>query len=418
MTAEECANNVEHISREAGDKTKGFRFQKLRAAIRFLQRVQENKDGQVHCAMELLEDSVLYDGNSESLISGEENKYYGSRISFNSAALKNTIVAFLDLYFAFARSGELKLGVYASAKIAQERISAVFRQDLGLDPKQKQYNILKRLSVGEDLEDEEKLVAFAIVKGEYFEQYPDTSRGYRSLLEAMTQAEFSAFIKSIDWTLTDESNENLEATALHLVRTCKFFNHRHIGLEKYILSTLLDSLEKRSGARAITDRLLSTDSLKNIFNEILLGPTEDERTDDPAWKEWSDIEQFDFRNLSEKIKAVCPDFSAQILRALARSCSLARSVDAEGQKEMKALLRRILDACELHLLVNHPASSALTQNEVLDMIEDLAKVAEHHVASLRGRYRYAFRDAHSLKGAVLTLFDDCYLAFDEVEFGK
>lgn len=69
MTAEESANSVEHISREAGDKTKGFRFQKLRAAIRFLQRVQENSDGQVHCAMELLEDSVLYDGNSESLIS-------------------------------------------------------------------------------------------------------------------------------------------------------------------------------------------------------------------------------------------------------------------------------------------------------------------------------------------------------------
>ena len=113
MTSEESANSVEHISREAGDKTKGFRFRKLRAAIRFLQRVQENSDGQVHCAMELLEDSVLYDGNSESLISGEENKYYGSRISFNSAALKNTLVAFLDLYFAFARSGELKLGVYA-----------------------------------------------------------------------------------------------------------------------------------------------------------------------------------------------------------------------------------------------------------------------------------------------------------------
>lgn len=418
MTAEESANSIEHISREAGDKTKGFRFQKLRAAIRFLQRVQENSDGQVHCAMELLEDSVLYDGNSESLISGEENKYYGSRISFNSAALKNTLVAFLDLYFAFARSGELKLGVYASAEIAQERIAADFRQKLGLDPRQKHYDILKRLALGEGLENEEKLVAFAIVKAEYFEQYPNSSKGYRALLDAMTLDEFSSFIGSIDWTLTNESNENLEATALQLVRTCRFFNHRHLGLEQFVLSALLDALEKRSGARAVTDRLLSTDSLKNIFNEILLGPTEDERTDDPAWDEWSEVEKSDFRNLSEKIKAVCPDFSSQILKALARSCSLARSVEAEGQREMKALLRRILDACEIHLLINHPASSALTQKQILDMIGDLAKVAEHHVATLRGRYRYALRDAHSIKGAVLTLFDDCYLAFDEVKIGE
>lgn len=414
MTEEKCANNIEHISREAGDKTKGFRFQKLRAAIRFLQRVQENSDGQVHCAMELLEDSVLYDGRSASLISGEENKYYGSRISFNSAALRNTLVAFLDLYFAFARSSELKLGIYASAEVAQERISANFREQLGLDSKQKHYDILKRLSLGDELDNEEILVAFAIVKAEYFAQYPDTSKGYRALLEAMKQEEFSAFIKSIDWTLTDDSNESLEVTALQLVRTCKYFSHRHLGLEEFILSALLDALEKRSGASAITDRLLSTDSLRNIYNEILLGPTAGERAEDPAWSEWSEIEKSDFRNLAEKIKAVCPDFSSQILKALARSCSLARSVESEGQREMKALLRRILDVCELHLLTNHAASSTFTQKQILDIIDDLGTVAEHHVATLRGRYRYAVRDAHSIKGAVLTLFDDCYLAFDEV----
>ena len=411
-------NSVEHISREAGDKTKGFRFQKLRAAIRFLQRVQENSDGQVLCAMELLEDSVLYDGNSEQLISGEENKYYSSRVSFNSAALKNTLVAFLDLYFAFMRSGALKLGVYASAEIAQERISAEFRQGLGLEPTQKHYDILKLLTLGETLDDEEQLVAFAIVKAEYSAQYPDTSKGYRNLLDQMTLEEFSSFISSIDWTLTNESNETLEATALQQVRTCKFFSHRHVGLEQFILSALLDELEKRSGAGGVTDRLLSTDSLKNIFNEILLGPTEDERTDDPASDNWPEVDNEDFRNLSEKIKAVCPSFNTKLLSALARSCSLARSVEAEGQREMKALLRRILDACEVYLLTNYPPSSALTEKQILDLIDELVKVAEKHVASLRSRYKYALRDDHSIKGAVLTLFDDCYLAFDEVNLGE
>lgn len=415
MPAEESATSVEHTSREAGDKTKGFRFQKLRAAIRFLQRVQENKDGQVYCAMELLEDSVLYDGSSESLISGEENKYYGSRISFNSKAVRNTLVAFLDLYFSFMRSNEVKLGIYASAEIAQERISADFRKRAGLEATQKHYNILSQLSQGIELGDEEKLVAFEIVKSEYFEQYPDASKGYKSFVEAMALSDFVKFVESIDWTVTNESNESLEATALQLIRSCRFFNHRHAGLEQFLLSALLDELERRSGSKQNMDRLVNTDSLKSIFQQILLSPAQDERYEDPVWKQWDELDAEDFRNLAEKITAVCPDFDPRLLKALARSCSLARAIEPEGEREMKALLRRILDVCEDHLLMNQQPSAALTQQQITDILSELTRTAESHVATLRGRYRYALRDAHSIKGAVLTLFDDCFLAFDEAK---
>jgi len=415
MTEDTCSTEAEHISREAGDKTKGFRFQKLRAAIRFLERVQASMGGQVHCAMELLEDSVLFGGNSEFLISGEENKYYGSRISFNSAALKNTLVAFLDLYFTLQRAKELKLGVYASAEIAQERVSADFRASLNLEPKQKHYDILLKLTQGVALDAEESSVAFAIARNEYFKQYTDSSRGYRAMVEAMPLAEFSAFITAIDWSLTDDSNESLETAALQLVRTCRFFTHRHTGLEEFILSALLNELEKRSEAKLITDRLLNTDALKNIFNDILFSLSEDKLTVDPAWDEWSAVEQSDFRNLAQKIAAVCPDFNPKLLMALARSCSLARNLGADEQREMKSLLRRILDVCEVYLLTNSSGASKLTQKQVLDMIDVLVKLSEHHVASLRSRYRYGLRDAQSIKGAVLTLFDDCYLAFDEVQ---
>jgi len=415
MAAEESAIDVEHISREAGDKTKGFRFQKLRAAIRFLQRVQENTDGQVYCAMELLEDSVLYDGNSNSLISGEENKYYGSRISFNSKAVKNTLVAFLDLYFSFMRSNDVKLGVYASAEIAQERITAELRKRLGFEEAQKHYDILCHLSSGVELDEEEKLVAFEVVKGEYFEQYPDATKGYRTFVESMTLPEFSKFLQSIDWTVTNESNESLEATALQLIRTCRLFNHRHTGLETFLLSALLDELERRSGSKRSIDRLVSTDSLKTIFQQILLSPAQDERYEDPVWKQWDDLDAEDFRNLAEKITSVCPNFDPRLLKALARSCALARTVEPEGEREMKGLLRRILDVCEEHLLLNRPPAAELTQQQITDILAEQTRLAENHLASLRGRYRYALRDTHSLKGAVLTLFDDCFLAFDEAK---
>lgn len=416
MIEEACATSAEHINREAGDKTKGFRFQKLRAAIRFLERVQASNGGQVLCAMELLEDSVLFDGSGEALVNGEENKYYGSRISFNSEAMKNTMVAFLDLYFAFQGSGDLKLGVYASAEVAQERIAAEFRATLGFEKKQKLYDILQNLTLGFDLDAEESKIAFEIVRTEYLKQYKDAQKkGYGAMLEAMPLADFSAFLKSIEWSLNGETNESLETGALHLVRTCKFFTHRHTGLEQFILSTLLNELEKRSGAKSVTDRLLSTDTLRTIFSDILCASSTNVLTVDPAWNDWDDVEQPEFRNLAEKITSVCPDFSPKLLKVYARTCSLARNVGAHEEKEMKALLRRILDVCEEPLLESTSEASMFTQRQVQDMIDELVRLAEQHVASLRGRYQYGLRDAQSIKGAVLTLFDDCYLAFDEVQ---
>lgn len=402
------------ISREAGDKTKGFRFQKLRAAIRFLQRVEANPSGQVLCAMELLEDSVLFDSSQGALISGEENKYYGSRLSFNSPAIRNTIVAFLDLYFLYSKSDELKLGVYASAELSQERIEAAHRAKLGYEPKQNHYNILKKLVSGDDLEKEELDIAFSIAKDEYFSQYKNPTKGFRSLVETMSHEDFLAFIKSIDWSVSDETNESLEEDALVQVKGSWLFNNRHEHLESYILSSLLDELEKRSGKKGVVDRLMSTDTLKNIFSDILVSPAMDERVVDPAAEAWAGIEPNDFRNLIEKILAVCPGFSPSILGVLARKCGLARAVKSESEREMKALLRRILDVCEDELIEMN-ISSNMSQQDVLKAIDDLTAASEKHLASLRQAYKYRIRDRHDIKGAVLTLFDDCFLAFDDVQ---
>ena len=81
------------------------------------------------------------------------------------------------------------------------------------------------------------------------------------------------------------------------------------------------------------------------------------------------------------------------------------------------MLRRILDVCETELL-SMSSQASMTEKEVLDAIDHLSKVAENHLASLRGTYRYRARDHHSVKGAVLTLFDDCFLALDEAPDGN
>lgn len=411
------AGDASVISREAGDKTKGFRFQKLRAAIRFLTRAEANRNGLVHCAMELLEDSVLIDGSDKALITGEENKFYGSGLSFNSSAIKNTLVAFLDLYFTFQRSSDLKLGIYASATVANERISAEVRAALGLEAKQAPYGILKKLVDEQALTPEELRIAFALTKSEYEDQYKNNKGGFFPLLQSMPLEEFDTFLKNMDWSISNETNETLEEDALHAIRNSRYFNYRHKGLENYLLASLLNELEKRSGKPSPTDRLLNTDTLRNIFNEMLLGSAVETRVDDPACEKWDGVSTNDFRNLQEKILAVCPNFSTAKLKTLARVCGLARSVEPEGQREMKGMLRRILDVCETELL-SMSSQASMTEKEVLDAIDHLSKVAENHLASLRGTYRYRARDHHSVKGAVLTLFDDCFLALDEAPDGN
>lgn len=401
------------ISREAGDKTKGFRFQKLRAAIRFLNRVEVTPNGQVHCAIEFLEDSIVLDGSADALISAEENKYYTSGLSFNSVAIKNTVVAFLDLHFSFGGSSDLKLGVYASAQIAKEKITAEVRESIGLEAKQKQYSILSTLSLGLPLEDEALTVALHIAKLEYSRQYAGNSKGFSALVTMMSREDFADFLGSIDWSISDATNESLEQEALKCIRGSRFFDYRHEGLESFLLAKLIDELEKRSGAKSSTDRLLSTDTLRSIFQAILLSPTADAREVDPAGDDIHAFDAGDFRNLSDKIVSVCPDFNKRILAALARSASLARSVEPGGEREMKALLRRILDACE-YVLLEMNLSENMSQQDICDAFDRLTVVAETHILTLRASYKYKPRDRQAIKGALLTLFDDCYLAFNEV----
>lgn len=404
------------ISREAGDKQKGFRFQKLRAAIRFIQRVEASTSAQVLCAIEFLEDSFLYEGIGPNSISGEENKSYGSAISFNTGAIKNTLVAFIDLYCAFAQSKDLKLGVYASAAIAQERIEADAHARLGFDKKQTHYSILRKLVDGEDLTIEDKIVVHYLATTEYRLQYPDLRTGWRALLDQWSVEDFAQFLKNIEWSVSPETNDALETAALTSIRSSRFFSFRHSGLEAFILAKLLDEFEKRSHQKDRASRLLGTDALALIFRDVLgsagLAAEAARKPQDPAAETWASISPIDTRNLATKILAVSPAYSKHDLQKLAIKCTLARSEESIDGREYIALRRRILDACEDQLR-NISKSTPMTPNDVNGAIDQLTAASHAHITSISQKFAYSHRDQLTIRGTVLTLFDDCFLAFDD-----
>ncbi|WP_156901624.1 hypothetical protein [Azohydromonas australica] len=420
---EVASSSVEHISREAGDTQKGIRFQKLRAAIRFLERVEKNISGRVFCAVEFLEDSMIIDSAGEAMLAGEENKQYTKPLSFNSPAIKNTVVAFLDLVVAFQESDELKLGVYASASLAGERVSAEARVKAGLSDEIKSYQILKKLSSKSSLDNEEILVARQLVLDEYQKQYAERSGlGFYGVVSQWDAEKFFKFLESIEWSVHVEDNFTLEQKALELVKTCRFFNHRHEGLEKFILTRLLDELEKRSHSTSPANRLVSTADLQLMFMEILteerLVTMVDDKQPDPAADNWEGITVSDFRNLTEKILSISPNYPQKSLQRLARRCSLARTEAGVFDRQYVSLRRRIYDVCEQYLEDRAKPGQTMNGEEVDAIINDLAKESHECIQTLSQSYKYNIKDRETIKGAVLTLFDECFIAFDDYDAKK
>lgn len=400
------------ISREAGDKLKGYRFQKLRAAIRFLARASQ-ATGQVYCAIELLEDSVVIDGQADALLDAEENKFYTSALSLNSHAIKNTLVAFLDLSCVFPDSKLLRLGIYASAGLADERIPAETLRKVVSGETSSTRQILKHLVAGQPLSDSEVLLARHIVLEEYKSQYKER-RGFYSQIEAWQTTEFRDFLAGIDWSISQESTEDLFTQAVDQVRNCRFFSYRHEGLEDFLLCRLLDLLEERSQAANPIERIVGLADLQLIFNQSLGQATGNSTSKpiDPAAETWDTVDTLDARNLEEKILAVSPSYPADSIRRMARKCALARSDASTFEREYVSLKRRVLDVCDERLPTLIRNSTEISPKDVDQIIDELTKASVGHIAQISRSYHYNIRDPLTIKGAVLTLFDDCFLAFD------
>lgn len=400
------------ISREAGDKTKGFRFQKLRAAIRLLERIAaQPATAQTYCALEFIEDSAILAGDGPVCV--EENKQYSSSLSFNSPAIKNSIVAFLDSDAAYGYSKGLHFGLYASAEIADERLTLKTVQEVIPGHVETSFQLLRKLAAGARLSDVEVALAKRLIEDEYVAQY--TGRGNAVAVTppfaGWSAAVFRTFLEKIDWMFATENNDEIEGKALELVRKCSYFDHRHEGLEKYLLPAITDLLEKRSHQKSPIERIVGTSDIRLLFLEILAQCRDDKL--DPAHLEWDNEIVIDRRNLSQKVLAVAPSYSSKRLARLARKIAVARQEKDKFGREYVSLLLRVLHVCqdEFEKLAD-VLSPTMSEAEVDVCLEKLvtASVAKMNTVSLTWSYSVANEDA--IRGAVLTLFDDCYLAFD------
>src|SRR5579863_8717397 len=290
------------IDREAGDKKKGDRFQKLRACIRLLTEIGLDRNNRIYCAIELLEDSLLIREQGYDAPCVEENKNYGSSLTFNSSPVRNTVVAFIDLDFRFLGDSPIRFSFYASATAGDERFDRSLFERAGL-ASQGKTSILKKLCAKEPLSGDELALCKASILEEYAKQYADIAgHGHLAAITAWTPEQFGQFLSKIDWIVTTAGNPELEDTAVDCVRKCPFYSHRHEGMESVIVGAICSEFEKRSEHGVPMARLLGTADIENIFLRTL-GVKSLGKPLDPAHESWSEIEVTDMRNLQEKIEA-------------------------------------------------------------------------------------------------------------------
>ena len=410
--------NDQTINREAGDKTKGYRLQRLRAVQLMLNKMKESDKVAVYAATEYLDDVFTRTVNADGEVSeySEGDKDYGSKksFSFNSNEVKNSLVIFLDSWFSNKLSSRLHFGFYTNIQSGKEYNTKAL-QEMGVElPKMPIIQVL----IKRDYSDENLLPTIKkILLEEYRDQYKDREeKGYLENIEKWDDTLWLDFLNRIDWKFGQEDDVELEKTLLHEIKESKFYNSNLDGREEYVLGALLQEFERKENEEDFLVRLVNDSDVKVKFLEIA---THNYKNEDPIYEEWERIEQpIDKRNINEKIITVCPDYNERKIAIFARKIGAVKvEFSRIDNKEKGSYQYRIFEACEsllFDLLESHKGKD-ITPEVIDDWLAQLEECAEAHLVDKSKDFVYAFSNKDTLKKVILELFDSCFLAFDEGE---
>lgn len=421
--------NVKTINREAGKTSgRGLPFQRTRAAQRLLRLIKKNGPRACYCATEFIEDSAtLVPENSGIDLEIEENKIYSSGLSLNSEPIKNTLVAFADQYIAYFNDNKtIDFSIFCYAKTAQEQLDNKYISDLIpsyiiVTAKETRFSILKKLVTLEELNDDEITLSRNLFLDEYKKQYTfykDTDKtiidyigGNYNKVCAWTNSEFYEFLKGITIIMLDSDTTALDESVKNDIKNCEFYNQRHSGQEDIILSAIEILFDKSQQDERKFGRFVSREKVQVVFLQIAAN-NDDYKPIDPSWESFDDIDTEDQRNLTEKYLSVCKDISTRKLKRLSLTATNSRANESLFGHEYASLRCKIYEWCDEYL-ENHCSKKTFSSDELNVHLDEMIQLCYSNVQDRKKTYRIRINDRDNIKGIILSLFDDCYLAYDE-----
>lgn len=365
---------TETIKREASDKTKGFRLQKLRAVQLMLEKINPSSREFFYTAIENVEDvsqtTINLEENGQVTNYFEEDKNYeeGTNFTLFSKSVKNTLVSFFDIYAGqWSESEHLHLGFYTTASIGKESKKIISGTTELKPPKEP---ILKLLSSKEDLSDDVISYIKEATTQEYASQYESKdSKANLETLKSFDNKKFSEFLAKINWKFESEDEIKLKATVLDLIKKSHLFNIRHANKEEMILSILMERLDERQNLENLTQKIISSPEIDLIFKEA-----ESEINTlaiDPVWCHLDELEKdvSDRRNLKEKIEAVCPSYPIRKINLHSQVACRSKTEQNASNKSFLSLKYRVYEACQEHLVNTN--TSKLNEDKIDLLFEEL-----------------------------------------------
>ena len=401
------------INREASEKTKGFRLQKLRVIELMLDAVAKYHKPLIYASIEYIEDLYLND-RADGIEYLEEDKNYDPETSFtfNSSEVSNTLVSYIDIWFRWENSDNLALGFYSTNCYAKEKATKKTKE-IGITLPDKA--IIEAL-VNKEYDHPNLLSSVKkFIIAEYTEQYKDPLHpGHIDLIEKMDDDRWKKFLDCIDWKFGQSNELDKKLEVLGKIKSCKFYNSNLIGKEEIILSLLMEAFDERQNLKDLTEKFVHCADVELAF--IKSSSYSKNLENDPVWELWSSIAPSDSRNIKDKIQAVCKDFDNRNIQHLSLkvSRSLLEQQKLTSDKSVLSIKYRIFEHCQAILLqfIKDIKDGSLNENEVNEIIRQLNDEARSCVQSLSAEYRYTYINDKLIDGLILELFDSCFLAFD------
>lgn len=403
------------IDRDASDKTKGFRLQKIRAIKHMLDEIENPKNVMFYASIEVQEDvSIFKVGDEETSTYLEEDKNYDENKNFTlfSDSVLNTLVSFSDIYFSKWQESEgLVFGFYTTAGIGKERKTILKNEvkvTLPSDP------VLELLRDKKELSDETLCTIKSALLEEYEEQYKDLpGKGNLENIKSLSLADLSKFLSRIQWFFGQEDERALKDSVIELIKSSSMQNIQTEKKEEIIFSLLMERLDERQNLPNLVDRFVYRSDVKLVFKEVESEPLD--YNTDPAWIELKKQQAkiSDKRNLEEKIRAVCLDYDAQKVGRYARMASLSKHEESESNRSFKSLKYRVFEACDQYYSEEPLIEAAVSIDEIKPVINAIKAIAEVNIKELKSDYKYSASNGVTIERIIYNLYDECFASFDK-----
>lgn len=403
-------------NRDASDKYKGFRYQKIRLAKKMLELLREDENANIIAIPEYKDDGFYIDKDGEHIL--EQNKEYSKEFTLNSNEIKKSIINFLDYYLQSEYSKCIHFIFYTNVDYVKEAESSITKRlNLTLLDKpilsflqQKSYTSEVISFVSKFIIEAYK-IDYKIEDGD-----PKTHNINYTRIKNMSEQEWINFLDTIDFQFGQVNLEQIESDIEKDIRACKFFTIEHLDKIENIKSRILDNIDQKMSQKDWLQRIINKDTIKLIYLECR--DSQNILKSDNTYKMWDMIKEKyqddSYRNLEEKIKAVTPNVDKKTIRRHNLSVTSGNiSIYDLDRNNANALRVRVYQAMGEYFSLEIKEKDTYTDEEISHLINDIQEYVIKSMNELKEDYNYGVKNNTIIRELVVMLIDECFYAFDD-----